>query len=70
MTDSLTFVERRRHLQKEKDRKDWEAGIPKHSYCSCCGAKFTKQINQSDKGEHYTDCMWYEGDLPHDENPH
>ncbi len=35
------------------------------SYCNCCGV-----IRINGVGECYTDCIWYDGDLPPDANPH
>ena len=35
------------------------------SYCACCGAMRINKV-----GICYTDCIWYNGDLPPDANPH
>jgi hypothetical protein len=70
MNDKRSFAERRAAWQEETIKKEWDAGVPMVSYCSCCGAQFISQKDKETKGNHYTDCMWYEGDLPADANPH
>lgn len=49
----------------EEFEKTLEENTSNTKYCNCCGAKKIDGV-----GECYTDCMWYDGPLPHDANPH